>query len=64
MKNVLFLANILFFIIRSMCAMEFVDKLKLILFAQGLHDLKKTDHSLKILTVAKQVKLLPWKPMA
>ena len=31
-KNVLFLANILFFIILSMCAMQFIEKLKLIHF--------------------------------
>ena len=38
---------------------EFTEKLTFI-FALSLHDLKKTDHTLKILTVAK-VKSLPWK---
>ena len=46
-----------------MCAMGFAEKLTLIHFTPSLHDLKKTDHTLKILTVAK-VKLLPWKHIA
>ena len=52
-----------FFIILSMCAMEFADKLTLIHFYLCLYDLKTIDHTLNILTVAK-VKLLPWKHMA
>ena len=43
MKKMLFLANILFFIILSMRAMEFVEKLTLIHFTLSLHDLKTTD---------------------
>ena len=46
-----------------MCAIEVAEKLTLIHFALSLHDLKTTDHTLKILIVAK-VKLLPWKHMA
>ena len=63
MKNMLFLANLLFFIILSMCAIEFAEKLTLIYFALSLHDLKTTDHTLKILTVA-MVKVFPWKHIA
>ena len=59
MKNILFLANI-FFIILSMCAMEFTEKLTPSHLCHSLHDLKTTDHTLKILIVVK-VKLLPWK---
>ena len=63
MKNMLFLAKILF-IVLSMCAMDFAEKLTPIHFClESLYDLKTTDHTLKILTVAK-VKLLPWKHMA
>ena len=54
MKNMLFLANIRFYIfdiIFSMCAIEFAEKLALIYFALSLHDLKMTDDTLKILTV-------------
>ena len=36
-----------------MCAMEFAEKFTLNHFAWSLHDLKTTDHTFKILTVAK-----------
>ena len=49
----LFLLTYVFFIILSMCAMEFAEKFTLIHFAQSLHDLKMTDHTFKILTVDK-----------
>ena len=62
MENMLFLANILFFIILSMYALEFAEKWTPISFAYILHDLKMADHTFKSLTVAK-VKLLPWKHM-
>ena len=52
-ENMLSLAYMLYFIILSMCTMEFEQKLTLIHFAYSLHDLKTTDHTLKILTVAK-----------
>ena len=46
-----------------MCAMDFAENVTPIHFAQSLHDLKMTDQTLKILSVAK-VNLLPWKHMA
>ena len=53
-----------FLISVNMCAMEFAEKLTLIhFFALSLLDHKMTDHTFKILAVAK-VKSLPWKHMA
>ena len=61
MKIMLFLANMLF--ILSMCAMEFAKKLTMIHVCLKFARLKKTDHTLKLLTVV-EVKLLPWKHMS
>ena len=62
MKNMLLLANILVLFLLACVEWNSQKKLTLIHFALRLHDLKTTDHTLKILTVAK-VKLLPWKHM-
>ena len=61
-ENHAILATILF-ISLSMCAMKFAEKLTTFHFCLKLHELKTTDHTLKILTVAK-VKLLAWKYMS
>ena len=41
MKKTCYFLLTYFFIVRSMCAMEFADKLKLIHFAKDMHDLKR-----------------------